>query len=130
MIMSEFIDIKQENFKQYLPLDIAAFHYSEPGACGSPGILRIITSKKELYRVDYFYDEWEESDLYQVCPVLRSIRMGMFGHHLVPSDWRSVYMGLGNSLFITNEIAAKLDFTGLKRGEIYQQWVDKVLEVI
>ena len=128
--MSEFVIIKPENYQQYLPLGIAAFHYSEPGACGSPGILRIITFKKELYKVYYFYDEWAESDLYQVCPVLRSIRMGMFVHHLVPSDWKWVYMGLGNSLFLTNEIAAKLDFTGLKLGEIYQQWVDKVLEVI
>ena len=128
--MNEFIVIKPDNYRQYLPLDIVAFHYSEPGACGYHGVLRIITSKKELYMVQYYYDKWEESDLLQVCPVLRYINFGIFRHNIVLPEWITLYMGLGNSLFLKKEIGEKLEFTGMNAGEIYQQWAKKILELI
>lgn len=128
--MSEFVVIKPENYLQYLPLDIVAFHFSEPGACGYHGVLRIITSKKELYMVHYYYDQWDDSDLLQVCPILRHIEFGIFRHTIVLPEWDALYMGLGNSLFLKKDIGEKLDFTGMKGGEIYQQWTKMILEVI
>ena len=128
--MNEFIVIKPDNYRQYLPLDIVAFHYSEPGACGYHGVLRIITSKKELYMVHYLYDKWEDSDLLQVCPVLRHINFGIFRHNIVLPEWITLYMGLGNSLFLKKEIGEKLEFTVMNAGEIYQQWAKKILELI
>lgn len=111
--MNEFIVIKPNNYRQYLPIDVVAFHYSDPGACGYHGVLRIITSKKELYMVHYLYDKWEDSDLLQVCPVLRHINFGIFRHNIVLPEWKTLYMGLGNSLFFKKDIGEKLDFTGI-----------------
>ena len=128
--MNEFIFIKPNNYRQYLPIDVVAFHYSDPGACGYHGVLRIITSKKELYMVHYLYDKWEDSDLLQVCPVLRHINFGIFRHSIVLPEWKTLYMGLGNSLFFKKDIREKLDFTGMSGGEIYQQWTKLILEVI
>ena len=76
------------------------------------------------------YDKWEEFDLLQVCPVLRYINFGIFRHNIVLPEWITLYMGLGNSLFLKKEIGEKLEFTGMNAGEIYQQWAKKILELI
>lgn len=71
----EFLILPKDNYLSALPLDIVAFHFSESGACGYHGVLRIITGDKRKFMVQYFHD-----------------------------DWDSVDMGLGNTLFFINEL--------------------------
>ena len=44
--MNEFIILNKDNYTSVLPIDVAAFHYSDLGACGCPGVIRIITRDK------------------------------------------------------------------------------------
>ena len=59
--------LKLEDYTSFLPLDIAAVHFSEPGAMGYHGVLRIITSDKRMFMVQYLYDEWPREDIIKVC---------------------------------------------------------------
>ena len=128
--MSEFITLKNDTYSTVLPLDIVAFHYSEPGACGYHGVIRIITKDKRLYMIHYYYDEWSETDLYKVCPVLQEMKIGFCGYNLLPPGWNSVYMGLGNTLFFIDDLKPLIEekCQGMRLVDIYKSWDSIILE--
>ena len=78
----EFLILPKDNYLSELPLDIVAFHFSEPGACGYHGVLRIITGDKRKFMVQYFHDDWDEVNLYKVSPVLEATHKGFAGYNV------------------------------------------------
>lgn len=121
--MGEFIEIQPDVNKSYLPLDIAALHYADLGACGSSGVIRIITSDKRMFRINYAYDGWKKEDIYQMCPLLTDMRN-------LPEGWASRYMGLGNWLFVRDDILAKMPIDGIGLGELYKNWTNFVMDAL
>jgi hypothetical protein len=87
---NRFEILKSENYHSYLPLDITAVHFSEPGAMGYPGVLRIITSDKHMFMVRYLYDQWRKEDIALLCPVIVEFPAGM---EKLNDKWKSFYMG-------------------------------------
>lgn len=130
--MNEFLILPKDNYLSALPLDIVAFHFSEPGACGYHGVLRIITRDKRKFMVQYFHDDWDEVDLYKVCPVLEATHIGFAGYNVTPLGWDSVYMGLGNTLFFINELQPLLHekCKNMAPVEIYNNWCNIILEYL
>lgn len=121
--MEDFIIITPEIYKSYLPIEIAAFHYSDMGACGHPGMFHIITSDKRMYKMYYFYDRWIKEELDIISPILTNMRN-------LPEGWSSRYMGLGNWLFVNEEILSKLPIEGIDPRELYQKWTSFVLNAL
>ena len=124
---NRFEILKPENYHSSLPLDIAAVHYSEPGAMGYHGVLRIITSDKRMVMVQYLYDHWEKQDIALVCPVVSEFQTSMGN---LNDTWTSFYMGFGNHLYVEKVLAEKLKFDGLAPHEIYGAWIDSVLDIL
>ena len=124
---NRFEILKPENYQTYLPLDIAAVHFSEPGAMGYHGVLRIITSDKRMFMVQYLYDQWQKPDITLVCPVIAEIQTA---NEELNDNWKSFYMGFGNHLYIQKELADKMKFEGLAPHEIYRTWIDSVLDIL
>ena len=124
---NRFEILKPENYHSYLPLDIAAVHYSEPGAMGYHGVLRIITPDKHMFMVQYLHDQWEKQDIALVCPVISEFQTIMGD---LNENWASFYMGFGNHLYVKKELAGKLKFDGLAPHEIYSTWIDSVLDIL
>ena len=119
--------LKPETYHSYLPLDIAAVHYSEPGAMGYHGVLRIITSDKRMFMVQYLYDQWEKHDIALVCPIIPECRTAMGDSK---KNWRFFYMGFGNHLYVEKGLAEKLKFDDIAPHEIYSVWIDSVLDIL
>lgn len=119
--------LKPENYHSHLPLEIAAVHYSEPGAMGYHGVLRIITSDKHMFMVRYLYDKWRKDDIVTVCPVIEEFQTG---RDELNNNWSSFYMGFGNHLYVKKDLADKLRFDGMTPPEIYSAWIDSVLDIL
>ena len=124
---NRFEILKSENYHSYLPLDITAVHFSEPGAMGYPGVLRIITSDKHMFMVRYLYDQWRKEDIALLCPVIVEFPAGM---EKLNDKWKSFYMGFGNHLYVKKDLADKLRFDGITPPEIYSAWIDSVLDIL
>jgi hypothetical protein len=118
--------LKLEDYKSYLPLDIAAVHFSEPGAMGYHGVLRIITNDKRLYMIQYLYDQWPEEDILRACPIMAEFKDMQWFNNPNPF-WKTFYMGFGNHLLAKSELAKKFNFDGMTPPQIYGAWVECVL---
>lgn len=118
--------LKLEDYKSYIPLDIAAVHFSEPGAMGYHGVLRIITNDKRLYMIQYLYDQWSEEDILRACPIMAEFKSIVLCKD-INADWKLFYMGFGNHLLAKAELAAKFKFDGMTPPQIYGAWVECVL---
>lgn len=64
----EFIDLSKENYKDYLPLDIAAFNFAFAGAMGDAGGVVIITTDGQVYYFNYVYQDFSKDDSMLSCP--------------------------------------------------------------
>ena len=119
--------LKLEDYTSFLPLDIAAVHFSEPGAMGYHGVLRIITSDKRMFMVQYLYDEWPREDIIKVCPVIQEFTHAL-SSNCKTGLWKSFYMGFGNHLYAKAELAERFNFDGMAPPEIYGAWIGAVLD--
>ena len=108
--MNEFIEINKENYSSVLPVDVVAFHYASPGACGYPGHIRIITRDGRKVRVDY--TDTPREIVSRICPPLESIAQASTNNLPMPIGWVRLNMGLGNALFLTSELRQKISVAG------------------
>ena len=126
--MNEFIEINKENYSSVLPVDVVAFHYASPGACGYPGHIRIITSDGRKVRVDY--TDTPREIVSRICPPLESIAQASTNNLPMPIGWLRLNMGLGNALFLTSELRREISVAGLAPPQIYRRWDQMIIEAL
>ena len=125
--MGEFVVLNKDDYKSILPLDVVAFHQSEPGACGHHGVIRLISKNRRMYMIRYLYDNWPFEDIVNVFPEFGVILTACRACQPLPAGWIYQNMGLGNALFLRKEIRQNMVLHGLSPSEIYRQWDELVL---
>lgn len=98
----EQIDINASNLNDCFGLDIVAFHWAAPGACGEHGGIVFITSDGNVYQTNYVYPKYgiTKDDLCKIFPPFSNFHPGIFGGGLYPPEWKDQYLGLGNYLVV------------------------------
>lgn len=126
--MNDFVKLSKEDYASFLPIDVAAFHYSGLGACGRPGVIRIITRDKRKYEIDY--TELPREIVFSICPPFAAICQAAANDYPLPVGWMRLNMGLGNSLYMTSELRQNISVADLCPPEIYQRWVPMIIEAL
>ncbi len=131
----EIIDIKSSQAEVPHLQNIVAFSIAEPGACGSAGDVIGITADGKTYRLNFMRGNWTPDTLRMVSPVIADARMGIFGQGDYSEGWTSVYLGLGNHLYVSDSYFER--FKELvtaeqirSKGELYQKWQSIVLSML
>jgi hypothetical protein len=107
-------------------MDVVAFHYADPGACGSPGVIRVVTRDKSLFQINYLF--MPKAIVLRACPPLDEIIQCSSNHLPNPVGWIRLNMGLGNCLYLTDELRQNISVAGLQPPQLYKQWVDIILK--
>ena len=112
------IEITKDNLDDYIGLDIIAFHWAKPGACGEHGGVVFITSDGNVYHTNYVFPKYgiTRDDLYKIFPPLSDFRPGILGGGLYPDEWKDEYLGLGNFLVVHRSLWN--DFVSLSEAEL------------
>jgi hypothetical protein len=119
----EFIELLKENYKDYLPLDIAAFSFAFAGAMGDAGGVVIITTDGQVYYFNYVEQDFSGDDVDAILPILAQCDLPIFGDtDRVPEGWRHISLGAGNNLLMQNQYV-ELFF---KMHEEYEKTVDEI----
>lgn len=115
--------------------EIVAFSIAEPGACGAAGDVIAITADGKAYRLNFMRGNWTPDSLRMVSPVIADARMGIFGQGDYSEGWTSVYLGLGNHLYVSipyfkrfKELVTSEQIQS--KGELYQKWQSIVLSML
>ena len=138
----EQIDINASNLNDCLGLDIVAFHWAAPGACGEHGGVIFVTSDGKVYHTNYVYPEYgvSDEDLCKIFPPLSDFHPGIFGGGMYPPEWKDRYLGLGNYLVVKDTLWD--EFSDLARSELkrleeegqnvilYNIWIDVIINVL
>ena len=132
------IIINQENFRSYLPLDIAAFHGAAAGASGDRGGANIVTRNGDVYYFNYVKQKMPEQIFDEILPICAQLVVESDGSVSSPSGWKYIYLGMGNSLYIRDEYYVPLKDAWnnyLKTGDgkyknLYQAWIDLLVNII
>ena len=135
----EFIELSKENYKDYLPLDIAAFSYAFAGAMGDAGGVVIITTDGQLYYFNYVYQDFSKDDVDAILPILSQCELPIFGEtDRVPEGWRHISLGADNNLLMQNqyvELFFKMHEEYAKivdeiDGCLYRSWLKIMVEIV
>ena len=119
----EFVELSKENYKDYLPLDIAAFSFAFAGAMGDAGGVVIITTDGELYYFNYAYQDFSGDDVDTILPILSQCELPIFGEtDRVPEGWRHISLGAGNNLLMKNQYVEPF----FRMHEEYAKMVDEI----
>ena len=115
------IEINADNLNDYLGLEIVAFHWAAPGACGEHGGVVFITSDGNVYHTNYVLPKYgiTEDDLCKIFPPLSYFKPGIFGGGLFPPEWKDQYLGLGNYLVV--HISLWNEFVSQSKQELARQ---------
>lgn len=124
--MSTFRVIDQAFVESCQTMDVVAFHYADPGACGRPGSIRIVTRDRGLYQINYL--DMPKDIVLRACPPLDAIIQSTSNRLPLPRGWMRLNMGLGNCLFLTDELRQNISVAGLHPAQIYRQWEDLILK--
>lgn len=128
--MDKFIILSKDDYTSVLPVEVVAFHFSNPGACGYHGVIRLITRDRRQYMVRYLYDAWPSEAIAEVCPPFDEIKHSYQNMGPLPAGWVRINMGLGNSLFVRGDVRQHISVAGMMPHQIYQQWEELVLNAI
>ena len=126
-----FINITDENYTQYIPLDPIAFSMADGGAMGSPGEVVIVDKNSKIYR--FWLQGIEHENAKRIIPTLFECKFGMRGHIQPAPGWHYFDLGAGNHLLINDYVYN--DFYPEAIGfahfpaMLYQRWIDLVLEI-
>jgi len=119
----EFIELLKENYKDYLPLDIAAFSFAFAGAMGDAGGVVIITTDGQVYYFNYVEQDFTGVEIDAILPILAQCDLPIFGEtDSVAEGWRHISLGAGNNLLMQNQYV-ELFF---KMHEEYEKTVDEI----
>lgn len=138
----EIIEINKENINEFIGLDIVAFHWAAPGACGEHGGVIFITRDSRVFHTNYVSSKYgiTDEDLCRIFPSLSSFSGGTFGGGNYPTEWKDQYLGLGNYLVVHESIwdefikNARTELARRNRTDetviLYNIWIDAILKVI
>ncbi len=135
----EFIELSKENYKDYLPLDIAAFSFAFAGAMGDAGGVVIITTDGQLYYFNYVHQDFSGDDVGALLPILAQCELPIFGEtDRVPEGWRHISLGAGNNLLMQNQYVEpffKMHKEYAKKvneidGCLYRSWLKIMIEIV
>ena len=119
----EFIELSKENYKDYLPLDIAAFSFAFAGAMGDAGGVVIITTDGQLYYFNYARQKFTGLEIDAILPILSQCDLPIFGEtDRVPEGWRHISLGAGNNLLMQNQYVEPF----FKMHKEYAKTVDEI----
>lgn len=124
--MRDFPMFNIDNAGSISVMDVVAFHYASPGACGCPGVIRVVTRDRRLYQIDYL--DTPKDIVLRACPPLDAIIQSTSNHLPLPIGWMRLNMGLGNCLYLIDELRENISVGGLELPQVYRQWVDLVLK--
>ena len=131
------IEISESNYQDYLDLDIVAFSYAHEGAMGEPGGICMIDKAGQDYHANYYWGKnaIHKDHIKDIIPVFAELELGLLGAESNNENWKSVYLGFGNILFLNKDISddfnkkvEEADFQS--SGELYQHWSDIVLGLL
>ena len=98
------IRLMQNNFMQYLPMDIVAFTFAEGGAMGCPGRMEFITSDGADYYADA-YEDLTDEEMRIICPVFYDCIIIPRELRNIPAPgWQGLYLSPGNHMFVKDNI--------------------------
>ena len=99
------IELTKSNYKDHLPIDIAAFSFAAAGAMGEHGGVIIVGSDAQVYHLNYVYGEWDSfDDIIEICPLLRDCHFTVFGTGSeVPEGYQFANLGFGNYLVVKSD---------------------------
>jgi hypothetical protein len=118
-----FIELSKENYKDYLPLDIAAFSYAFAGAMGDAGGVIIITTDGKVYYLNYCEQPLNNDDMYAILPILSQCELPVLGEiDRVPDGWKHISLGAGNNLLMQVQYVEPF----FEKHEEYAKMVDKI----
>lgn len=100
--------------------------FSTSGACGHPGAISAVTRDKRLWKIDCF--RGSERENLKVRSILEEIQYSLRSRLPLPLGWMRLNMGLGNCLFLTDELRQNISVAGLHPAQIYRQWEDLILK--
>ena len=127
------ISLNMDNYREYLPISMVAFSVAESGAMGSPN--EVIVVDKDNNRFSFYLNNMEVSAIDEIVPVLHQCLFVHSGEPLSAAPgWNSEDLGMGNHLFVADEIYPK--FAKLRKpigrnlGELYQRWIYIVAEIL
>lgn len=104
------IELNSQNYRDYLPLDIAAFDFAFAGAMGDPGGVNIITRNSDKYYFNYKEGDLEWSQVIEIIPVISQSHLPVFGNtEDVPAGWCHISLDMGNNLLIKEEYVKPLN---------------------
>lgn len=101
------IEIKKDNYSEYVGLDILAFVMNPGNAPGACGEVNIVTSDGKCYHTNFINDG---IDLTLILPVMGEIEEDPADNpDAVPSGWNFRHAVLGNYLFYKESVENKLE---------------------
>lgn len=131
--------VNKSNLKDYIGLDIVAFHWAEGGACGEPAAVLFVTWDGRVCYTNYAYLV-SESDLFKIFHPFATFNPGTFGGGEYPAEWKDQYLGLGNFLVVHESLwdafSKKAEEELALREQqgqhviLYKIWVDVLLDVL
>ena len=122
-----FIELDDNNIKEFDEKDIMFFTLAESGAMGEPNGIEIVTKKGnniKLYHTNI--SVFDVRKLYSKFTDLETLNCASFGIITgLKSDFKHVDMEMGNHLFISEAINDKFQeaIKNLKPSEIYNRWI-------
>ena len=128
----QITSLTKENYSQYLPITPVAFSVAEGGAMGCPGRIIIIDEKNNVY--DFYMHELEKEDVMEILPALYESKRAVLGIDPSTSEWRRVYLGMGNHLMVAESIYERFnEFAKAlwqSRRSLYQKWMGAIQEIL
>lgn len=131
--------VNESNLKDYIGLDIVAFHWAEGGACGEPSGVVLVTRDGRVCHTNYGM-LISEYDLPKIFPPFSKFNPGTFGGGEYPPEWKDQYLGLGNFLVVHESLwdafSKKAEEELALREQqgqhviLYKIWVDVLLYVL
>ena len=125
-------EITLQNYKSHMPIDMVAFSFASSGAMGCPGEIIMMNREGETFSLNYCYEPWQAEQIYEICPKLEECDIELLGYDTAPEGWMPINLGMGNHLFVENEIGEVFykQITGLYPGQVYQMWQDSLKEIL
>ena len=128
VIMDEATYINENNYRNYINLNVIAFSFAHGGAQGSGGEIIVITNDTNIYSMNYCFGNMTIEMCDEVCPPLKDCIFGFFEVEKTPVGWKGVPLGAGNFLVLTESLYNQIEYELIKMPPHirYGSWMSMV----